>query len=157
MRAGGHDVGSCLKGTGLGVGDLTKESRTVTLEQEAIFYRNLLRITNDPCIGLRLGHSYLPQHYGLFGYALLSAGTGWQALSIATNYGHHLSYTWFQMSYSVVGDNVRFEFRDRLVIDAEVREMYFDRDCAAFYVALNEVLRQSVALAGATKNILLVP
>lgn len=147
MRSGGHDVKACLAGTGLAANDLTQESRTVTLEQETVFYGNLLRITNDPCIGLQVGHSYLPQHYGLFGYALLSAGTGWQALSIATKYGHHLTYTWFQMSYAAAGDNVRFEFRDRVAIGGKVREMYFDRDCAAFYVALTEVLRRPVELA----------
>lgn len=147
LRAEGHDAQSCLKGTGLCVEDLVEESRTVTLQQETVFYRNLLRLAQDPCIGLRLGQSYLPQHYGLFGYALLSAATGHQALNIATDFGHHLSYTWFQMSFAVAGDCARFEFRERIAIDSEVKEMLFDRDCAAFYVSAVEVLRRQVALS----------
>lgn len=146
MRAEGLDGGACLKGTGLRVEDLGKESATVTLRQETVFYRNLLALAQDPCIGLRLGQTYLPQRYGLFGYALLSAATGSQALKITTDFGHYLTYTWFRMSYSVAGENVRFEFHDRVAIDTDVREMFFDRDCAAFCVSATEILRRRVPL-----------
>lgn len=147
MRAEGLDGESCLEGTGLCAADLDRESAVVTLQQETVFYRNLLALTQDLCAGLRLGRTYLPQRYGLFGYALLSASTGWQALKIATEFGHYLTYTWFRMSYSVEGDKVRFAFSDRMAIDADVRSMYFDRDCAAFLVAAVEVLRRPVPLS----------
>lgn len=146
MCAEGLDGASCLAGTGLRPGDLDKESATVTLPQETVFYRKMLALAQDPCVGLRLGQTYLPQRYGLFGYALLSAATGWQALKIATDFGHHLTYTWFRMSYSAEGDHVRFEFRDRMAIDDDVRNLYFDRDCAAFLVSAVEVLRRPVPL-----------
>ncbi len=146
MRTEGFDAKACLKGTGIRMEELSQETRTVTLQQETLFYRNLLRLTQDPCLGLRIGSTYLPQYYGLFGYALLSAATGWQALSIATDFGHQLTYTWFRLSFAAEGDKVRFEFRDRIAIDADVRDMYFDRDCAAFMVAAAEVLRQAPPL-----------
>jgi AraC-like DNA-binding protein len=143
MRSEGHDAQACLRGTGLTVSDLSEETRTVTLQQETIFYRNLLQLTRDPCIGLRIGQTYLPQRYGLFGYALLSASTARQALAIAVNFGHHLTFTWFRMSFAVVGNSVHFEFSDRTAMDADVRAMYFDRDCAGFRIAAEELLRKS--------------
>lgn len=146
LRDVGLDGELCLAGTGLCINDLARESATITLKQETIFYRNLLVLTKDICVGLRLGKTYLPQRYGLFGYALLSAMTGWQALKIATEFGHYLTYTWFRMAYSVKGDNLRFEFADRMAIDADVRNMYFDRDCAAFVITAIEVLRRPVPL-----------
>lgn len=145
MRADGHDADRCLRGTGLKSADL-EVGRTVSLQQEIVFYRNLIQLTRDPCIGLRIGKTYRPQHYGLFGYALLSAATVRQALVIAASFGDQLSFTWFHMSYAINGDRVRFEFRDRLTIDADVRNMYFDRDCAAFCLAAEEILQQPLAL-----------
>ena len=44
-----------------------------TFQQELAFYRNALQLTGDPLIGLKLGEPFIPQRYGLFGYALLSA------------------------------------------------------------------------------------
>lgn len=148
MRADGYDVAACLLGTGLRMESLRQENKTVTLQQETAFYRNLLRLTGNPCIGLRIGRTYLPQYYGLFGYALVSAATARQAMAIATQFGHHLTFTWFKMSFSVADDLVSFEFRDRLVMEPDVKDMYFDRDCAAFQVAAGEVLRQAPPLKG---------
>lgn len=147
LRAEGLDGERCLDGTGLSADDLARESVTVTLQQETLFYRNLLTQTKDVCVGLRIGKTYLPQRYGLFGYALLSASTGWQALKIATEFGHYLTYTWFRMSYAIEGNDVRFQFSDRIAVDADVRDMYFDRDCAAFVVAAMELLRCPVPLS----------
>lgn len=146
IRADGHDAASCLRGTGLSLDDLEQVGQTVSLEQEIVFYRNLIQITRDPCIGLRIGKTYRPQHYGLFGYALLSAATARQALVIAASFGDQLSFTWFRLSYVINGDQVRFEFRDRHIIDADVRNMYFDRDCSAFCLAAEEIIQQPLDL-----------
>jgi AraC-like DNA-binding protein len=146
MRADGHDADSCLKGTGLRLGDLEQAGQTVSLDREIVFYRNLLQLSQDPCIGLRIGKTYRPQHYGLFGYALLSAATVRQALVIASSFGDQLSFTWFSLSYEINGDRVRFQFRDRLTIDADVRNMLFDRDCAAFCLAAEEIIQQPLDL-----------
>jgi len=142
IRADGYDMDSCLRGTGLNIGDLKEAGGTVSLQQEIVFYRNLIQLTQDPCIGLQIGRTYRPQYYGLFGYALLSAATARQALSIAVNFGDQLSFTWFGMNYTINGDRVRFEFSERLAIDTDVRNMYFDRDCAAFCQAAEEILQQ---------------
>lgn len=146
MLAEGYEAASCLKGTGLELEDFSRESKTVTLQQEAAFFRNLQALTKDPCLGLRIGRAYLPQHYGFFGYAALSAPSVRQALVIATEFGNPLANTWFQPSFTVVGDSVHFEFRDCAILEADVRPLYFDMDCAAFSVAAAEVLRQPLPL-----------
>lgn len=146
MRAEGFDAEACLKGTGLGAEALADERRAITLPQEIVFYRNLLRLTGDPCLGLRIGRTYLLQYYGLFGYALLSAATVSQALAIATEFGGQLTFTWFRMGYSLTEDKVRFEFRDDIALDSDVRAMYFDRDCAAFHASATQMLRRPLEL-----------
>ena len=66
----------------------------LTLQQELAFYRNTLELSADPAIGLKLGELFLPQRYGLFGYALLSAATFRQALSGVEKFGR-LSFSFF--------------------------------------------------------------
>ena len=75
MASEGHTVQQCLKGTGILTSQLDDRHQTITLRQEIRFHRNLIEISGDPTIGLRIGAAYLPQRYGLIGYALLSAAT----------------------------------------------------------------------------------
>ena len=87
MEELGHDRQQCLRGTGIMLSDLEDSEARMSLQQELAFYRNTLQLTGEPTIGLRLGEPYVPQRYGLFGYALMSAATFRHALSLAENFG----------------------------------------------------------------------
>lgn len=145
MVAEGHAVQQCLKGTGILTGQLDDHRQTITLRQEIHFYRNVLEVSGDPTIGLRIGAGYLPQRYGLMGYALMSAATLRHALVVAVNFGD-LTYTWFGLGFDVAGRTATFSLIDRFDIDTDVRNFLYDRDCAAAWVGLSESLGQPLAL-----------
>jgi AraC-like DNA-binding protein len=141
----GHAVQQCLKGTGVLTSQVDDQRQTVTLRQEIRFYRNLLELSGDPTIGLRIGAGYVPQRYGLFGYALMSAATLRHALVIGTKYGD-LTFTWFGLALEVVRRTAVFSLIDRFDIDADVRNLLCDRDCAAGLVDLSEIMGQPLIL-----------
>lgn len=78
------DTDACLESTGITQELLANPEAGITLEQEFQFYRNILKISDDPLIGLRLGNIFRPEAYGLFGYAILSARTLRESLQLAT-------------------------------------------------------------------------
>ncbi len=87
MEELGYSAQACLEGTGVSESDLINmdNSRAFSLAQEFRFHRNLLALTGDPLLGLKLGRAYTLQTYGLYGYAFLSSPTLRQALTIACN------------------------------------------------------------------------
>ena len=87
MEALGYDRQICLKGTGLLLSQLDDPQARMSLQQELRFYRNTLELSGDPTIGLKLGEPYVPQRYGLFGYALLSAATMRHSLTLPRSLG----------------------------------------------------------------------
>ena len=109
----GIDWRRCLAGTGIAPADLDRDGLTVTLRQEDRLFGNLLALTGDPAIGLRLGRQYSPQRYGLFGYAMLSAPTLRHALVIATRFGEDLTFTWLRFGLDIGGREVVFSLGDR--------------------------------------------
>ena len=139
MQREGYALESCLKGTGLQARQLEEPGRTITLQQEVRFYRNLLELTGDPSIGLRIGAAFVPQRYGIFGYALLSAATLGHAMAMAAHFVA-LSFSWFEMNYLVREGTVELNMTDRLSIDTDVQNLLYDRDCAAVMVDLGELL-----------------
>jgi len=145
MASEGHSVQQCLKGTGILTSQLDDRHQTVTLRQEIRFHRNLIELSGDPTIGLRIGAAYLPQRYGLLGYALLSAATLRHALVLATNFGD-LSFTWFGLRLGVARKTTTFSFMNRFDIDADVLDFLYDRDCAAALVDLSEAMGQPLVL-----------
>ena len=146
MAAEGHSVQACLKGTGILSSRLNDPHQTITLQQEIRFHRNVLEISGDRTIGLRIGMAYLPQRYGLLGYALLSAATLRQALVIGSKFGD-LTFTWFELRFAVTGDTAVFSLIDRVDIDADVRDLLYDRDCAAVWATMNETMGQRQPLS----------
>jgi len=145
MASEGHSVQQCLRGTGILTSQLDDPHQTITLRQEIRFHRNLIELSGDPTIGLRIGSAYLPQRYGLLGYALLSAATLRDALVIATHFGD-LSFTWFGLHLAVAGQTTTFSFINRFDIDEDVLDFLCDRDCAAALVDLSEAVGQPLAL-----------
>ena len=83
----GFDNQACLKGTGILLSQLNDANARMSLQQELAVYRNTLELSGDPLIGLKLGEPFVPQRYGLFGYALLSAATFRHALTLTKNFG----------------------------------------------------------------------
>ncbi len=135
----GFDHQSCLKGTGILLSQLEDGNARMSLQQELEFYRNTLELTGNPAIGLQLGGSFVPQRYGLFGYALLSAPTFRHALALAEKFGR-LTFSFFTLKYCVAGRQAWFAMSEPPPFEQELVDLYLDRDMSAALVDFSEIL-----------------
>ena len=139
MQALGFSAQSCLLGTGVSIESMSDPNRRITLHQELRFYSNALELTGDPVIGLKLGEPFVPQRYGLFGYALMSAETFRHALAITENFGR-LTFSFFSFKFGVDGQQAWFAMSDPPPIDEELINVYLDRDMSAAHVDFTEIM-----------------
>jgi len=82
----GYDVDRVLSDTGLQVEVLTNPNTRASIEQLLIVGRNAIRLCHAPGLGLAIGQRLHVTSYGMYGYALLCAGTLRQAFDIAMRY-----------------------------------------------------------------------
>lgn len=134
-----------LKNTGLDHDKLDDINQECSLDQQNRFYRNVLGITQDPLIGLKMGAEFNAQKYGLFGYALLSAKTVRDALLFTTSF-YRLTFTYYNLDFEVKGKLAEFSFKDPLPAEPDVLNYLADRDVMALKVALNEMVGESLPL-----------
>jgi len=141
----GFDRRACLKGTGILLTQLDNPESRITFQQELAFYRNALRLTGDPLVGLKLGEPYIPQRYGLFGYALLSVPTLRRALNLAVNFGQ-LTFSFFSFEFGEDGTEAWFAMKDPPPIERELQNLYLDRDMAAAVVDFSAIMGRPIPL-----------
>ena len=145
MERLGYDKTQCLQGTGIFPAQFGDPGARITLQQELRFYRNVLEISGDSLIGLQLGEPFVPQRYGLFGYALLSAETFRHALAIAENFGR-LTFSLFNFKFGVAGSTAWFALCDPPHIDEDLVNVYIDRDLAAARVDFTTIIGECFAV-----------
>ena len=109
----------------------------VGLRLDGVTVGEALHLTGDPMIGLKLGEPFIPQRYGLFGYALLSAPTLRRAMSLAVNFGQ-LTFSFFSFEFGEQGDQAWFAMKDPPAIEPELHDVYLDRDMAAAVIDFSE-------------------
>lgn len=135
----GFDHQTCLKGTGILLSQLEDGNARMSLQQELAFYRNTLALTANPAIGLQLGRGFVPQRYGLLGYALLSAPTFRHALALTEKFGR-LTFSFFTLSYGIAGGEAWFALSEPPPFERELVDLYLDRDMSAALVDFSEIL-----------------
>jgi AraC-like DNA-binding protein len=135
----GYDSQACLKGSGILLSQLDNANARMSLQQELAFYRNALELSGDPVVGLRLGEPFIPQRYGLFGYALLSAATFRHALTLTENFGR-LTFSFYTFTYGVSGRRAWFSMSEPPPFEQELVDLYLDRDMSAAVVDFREIL-----------------
>jgi len=145
MQSKGFDAQDCLRGTGVLLGQLNDADRRISFQQELTFYRNILELSDDPLIGLDLGRAYLPQRYGIFGYALLSAPTLRHALNFATHFSQ-LTFSFFSMTLEVKGKTAEFAFSSSITMEPELLHLFCDRELAAAEAACSAIMGRSIAI-----------
>jgi AraC-like DNA-binding protein len=139
MEKLGHATLACLQGTGILLSQLRDPIAGVSLQQELAFYRNMLKLSGDPAIGLKLGEPFVPQRYGLFGYAMLSAATFRHALALTENFGR-LTFSFFTLKFGVDGKQAWFSLSEPPPFEQELVDVYLDRDMSAGQVDFSEIL-----------------
>ena len=141
----GYSTADCLAGSDLDENALQDPSARISLQQELRFYRNVIDLTADPVIGLKLGEPFLPQRYGLFGYALLSAATFRHALAIAENFGR-LTFSYFSFHFGVEKGEAWFSMSDPPALESDLLRLYVDRDMSAALIDFEEILGEGFPL-----------
>jgi AraC-like DNA-binding protein len=86
----GVEAGEVLAGTGLSAASIADPNTRTSIEQLFTVSRNAIRLGQVPHIGLRIGQRLHVTSYGMYGYALLCAGTLRQAFELAMRY-HQLA------------------------------------------------------------------
>ena len=143
----GHGRRSCLRGTGIMLSQLENPQSRLTFQQELAFYRNALELTGDALIGLKLGEPFVPQRYGLFGYALQSASTLRRAMTVAVNFGQ-LTFSFFSFDWGDSGGQGWFAMKDPPPVEQELHDVYLDRDMSAALIAFSSIMGQPFPLTG---------
>ncbi len=151
MQAMGFDANQCLAGTGIEPRDLLTPGPhpEFTLAQEFRFHRNLLQLSADPLLGLKLGKAYTLQTYGLFGYAFLSAPTLRQAMAVVSSYGP-LTFTLFRVEFRETAAAGILQFSRLMQIPDDLFTYYVDRDLAAVLAGGEPELQSPIHPVGIT-------
>lgn len=128
----------CLHRTGITEATLADPHAVVPLSLELAFYRNVLNISGDPLIGLRIGAGYHLANYGMWGFAMMSASSFRQALAIALRFVS-LTFTFFTYSIEESASEVTMAI-DPLGDYGNCNQLLIDREIAAAYTLLCQVL-----------------
>ena len=147
MSGLGFSNEECLKDTGLSLEQLNDVEQGLSLDQEFKFYRQLLRLTEDPHIGLKLGQAYRLESYGVFGYAILSAQTLGEGLAMASEFSQ-LSFSHFDISLEITGATAHLQMRQAKPLDQDLLRLYEDRDCSAILAGAVSALGQAFPIIG---------
>ena len=86
LSEAGYVANRALSGTGLNTEQLANPNTRTSIEQLLIVGRNAIRLCHTPGLGLAIGRRLHVTSYGMYGYALLCAGTLRQAFDTALRY-----------------------------------------------------------------------
>lgn len=88
MQSRGFAADAVLEGTGIEAARLNDPSYLVDLAQHQAVIANMIRLSDDPALGLAIGMQTMLTDLGIVGYAMSSASTMGQALGILVQYSN---------------------------------------------------------------------
>lgn len=145
MRSLGYSRADCLQGTDIKASMLEDSSvseavttgscSTITLEQEFRFYRNVLKVSGDPLIGLKIGQAFRYESYGLLGYAMMSAHTLRDTIAIAADFSV-LTFTHFSVRLLDTDEAAGVAFTLNYELAPDLLQLYCDRDLEAAFTGV---------------------
>lgn len=130
MEQLGFSAKDCLRNCGISLAEIEKEDCQFGAEQEFQFYRNILQLSENPMIGLDLGQAFKAESYGLLGYAMISARSMSEVLSLASDFSA-LTYSHFHLSAFNDGTYGGMRFESLHPIPDDLLQIYSDRDLQA--------------------------
>ncbi len=145
MRSLGYNDEDCLQGTGIQAHMLedssvseavaNKNEKVISLDQEFSFYRNLLNISKDPLIGLKIGEAFRYESYGLLGYAMMSAQTLRDTIAIAADFSV-LTFTHFTIRLLDSDEAAGVAYTLKYELAPDLLQLYCDRDLEAAFTGV---------------------
>ncbi|WP_164880946.1 AraC family transcriptional regulator [Aestuariirhabdus litorea] len=139
MQRLGFSLRQCLAGSGLDPALLDSPAAQLSLAGQQAFYRHLLAISAMPLLGLELGRAYRLEHYGMFGYALLSARNLGECVELAGRFSP-LAFSLFRIQFVQEGNLARIQFHPHHPIADDLLAFYCDRDLMAVWEGSRQAL-----------------
>ena len=101
MQARGISESEVLKDSGLDLVDLDNEGFVASPDHYRVIINNMLSLTGDPHLGLKLGAEFKVSDLGVFGYAAMSSSTLGEAREIFSKYFFYNDYFLIPTDYVV--------------------------------------------------------
>jgi len=141
----GYDKDLLLSKTRIPLELLEETNGEISFDQEVQFFHNIVEHVPDRAVGLKLGSPFVPQSYGMFGYALLSATSILEAFNIAANFGR-LTFSLYTFECEMTPLTTELRLTRLPALSEPISSMLSDRDLAASIVAINMLRGQPVPL-----------
>ncbi len=138
--AAGYGVSAdvCLLGTGIDAADLLEPDALITRDQELRLVENLmLALPDEPALGFKLGLHYNVATFGIWGFALRTSRTLFEALRHALRY-LPLSTAYCQITMCEDGDMLAVRM-DPSPIPRHLRQFLLERDMATAVNLVHEL------------------
>jgi len=145
LKGLGYNPAECLSETGISESMIQDANADVSLAQERAFYRNVAGLTDTP-IGLEIGAAYRVENYGIWGLAIMSAGSVREAIQIALQF-QALTYTFFHYAFEVGSDGGTITLQPFADFGSS-QQLLADRDMAATALILNQIMGRPLVLRG---------
>lgn len=135
VQSHGATMEQCLAGTGVTRAQALGHEEEFTLAREFALYRNILRLCDDPLVGLSLGAAYRPETFGILGYAQLSAKNLLELTELNCEFAE-LTYSHFK--FEIVDRRDIFGISLEMVhpLPDDLLQMYCDRDIQSAFTVL---------------------
>lgn len=157
LRHGGHNINSIrlslqlaeqydidksqlLQDTGLDLDAVEDISQMADHQQELTVLRNLVQLTGDPLIGLKVGDLYQNSAFGLFGYVILHSPTLRAAIANAYKY-LDLSYAFFDHECRVENDATCWVAKPALPLEG-LQRVLLERELACVQQLFGQALKR---------------
>jgi AraC-like DNA-binding protein len=111
MADHGIAASALLQGTGLTPGQLDDAQARISPAQKVAIFRNVLRLSSNPEVGLRAGSRQRLSDFGVYGYALVSSRTFGEAVDLGIRHVR-LAGPVLEKRFRIEGGSAVFEGHD---------------------------------------------
>jgi len=119
LQEEGTEVQEVLEGTGIKEALLYDPAALVSIRQRLVVYHNVLRLSEDPALGLHVGKRSSVSDYGIWGYAILSCNSLRGAIDFGFKY-MKLAGPLGKKSFEVEGGKAIFLWEDVLGLEKDI-------------------------------------
>lgn len=134
LMSNNYDGSILLDGSGLDVSVFNNTERTMSREQINKIVNNIITMTHDPLIGLKMGKEFEIGNFGTLGYAVLCAKTVGESLNILLSL-HSLIASMFEMDTETNGEEFSIKLLSPSNLIDDVFIYYCDFEIASIVFA----------------------
>lgn len=144
MEEKGHARATLLDGTGIDGARLCDPRATLLPHEELQFYRNVLRVCDNPNILIEAGFNLKLSAYGVWGLALISSPTVEKAIELGIQFVD-FTYTYNEISFFKTENYAGIRIENSQALGGLEKPM-IERDISATFVLLQALLAKDGAV-----------